>query len=38
MFTEKDIEEKLMEFICGNFMVEPDEFEPRRIIGGSRDN
>ena len=27
MFTEKDIEEKLMEFICGNFMVEPDEFE-----------
>lgn len=28
MFTEKDIEEKLMKFICSNFMVEPDEFDP----------
>jgi acyl carrier protein len=24
--TEKDIEEKLIAFICRNFMVEPDEF------------
>lgn len=27
MFTEKDIEEKLIGFICSNFMVEPDEFD-----------
>jgi acyl carrier protein len=27
MFTDREIEEKLIKFICSNFMVEPDEFD-----------
>jgi acyl carrier protein len=27
MFSAKDIEEKLINFICSNFMVEADEFD-----------